>query len=435
MRKRAIITTEDKLIKVFIPSERDPEKKIPTFLSNKDLIEFLKEKNIGHVSLCSFYPELISLKIPLPFTGKNVRNKKIIEGFLKSELSKRYSSDTKIAYYHEVIEKNERAWIRLYVISEKDLELINSLILQKTEIEGNYPLFILIRSYLEAVQKIDNSCQIFCLFAEKFRYLFIFDGSEMIFQRSYESGEKSISDEDVININMTLSYAIQNLRVNPEKIVFIGAKESDITDISIPMEFLPFEIKSINEALKIFEKQLRGKELLTGEYKSFKKSKKALSYASFFILLLTFLFAFNTATVILDISKKSWEKNILKSHSSYDKEKFLSLKKAIDEFKMNSLPLLQLYNEKNSTPEIKAIINTVAEASNINYLQINSIEIENAKPQKIKISGNIKGKNFSENQMIYNNFVDRLEGKGLRVSLSKWELAKGEYSIETINEK
>lgn len=46
----------------------------------------------------------------------------------------------------------------------------------------------------------------------------------MILMREFE-GSEDLTDEDIININMTMNYSIQNLRVIPNEVILIGVKK------------------------------------------------------------------------------------------------------------------------------------------------------------------------------------------------------------------
>ncbi len=76
-----------------------------------------------------------------------------------------------------------------------------------------------------------------CFLSGKSRFLFIFEKSEMLLAREFE-GSDDITEEDVLNINMTVNYAVQNLRVNLQEIVFVGAEDREISGLIVPYRFL-----------------------------------------------------------------------------------------------------------------------------------------------------------------------------------------------------
>lgn len=432
MNKRAYIDIEGELIKVLIPSKKDEV----ILLSKDKILEFLKQNKIKRIVNCSFYPELISIRIPLPLSGKQLKNKKIIQGFVKSEIGKKYPNIRDFSYYYEIIQQDQRAWIRVYLIGQEYLEIINNLIINDIEVIGNYPLFLIVRELLLHVQKVDNTCQIVCLLSGKIRYIFIFRGKEMIFQRVYETEQESLGSDDVININMTITYSIQNLRINPEKVIFISKKQ-DISGISIPVEFLTLEDETIFNyedlvlnLLKKFENKLRDKKILYEDYKKFIQTKNYLKYAFYLISLLCIIFLLYTSSLLAKMLEKSKEINLYKKEISYKKEIFLNLKREIEEFEKTSKPLIELYSQKASFPDMRIPINSIAKASKLTQLEINSIEIENKTPQRIKITGKVIASSFSEKQLIYSNFKESMQNEGFRLSQDRWDFTKGEFTLE-----
>ncbi|MCS7203422.1 MAG: hypothetical protein NZ809_03110 [Thermodesulfovibrio sp.] len=435
---KAYINIEGDIVKLLISSGKNIEY---TTLSKNELLGFLKQKKIKKVVISQFYPELLSIKIPIPFTEKPLKSKKIIEGLIKTELIKRFRELDNISYQYEIVETEARAWIRVYLISDKELETINSLILNDIEIIGNYPTFMILRAFVSSLYKFDTFCQLICLVSDKRRYLFLFYGKEMVFQRGYESEETALNSDDIININMTISYSIQNLRLNPEKLIFIGVEPTEISGISVSSEFLNIDKNLaqpgylVTTLLKEFEKKLKGKEFLSKEYKSFSKTKLSFKYAFFTAFLLLAVSSVYATNMLVNVLEKSKEISFYKKEISHKEKMFFTLKRTIEEFERSSKPALELYAKKVSYPDVRILLNSVGIASSkFKQAQIDSVEIENVKPPKIKISGKIFTDSFSERQEIYMNFKMELEKENLKISQEKWDFMKGEYSVEAIYE-
>ena len=80
------------------------------------------------------------------------------------------------------------------------------------------------------------------------RIVFTTKNGAVNFIRDYESLEDSVSDFDVQNVNMTLNYCTQNLRMTPESVTFLGeiaglSELKAVTDVPIVQPDMPDDLK------------------------------------------------------------------------------------------------------------------------------------------------------------------------------------------------
>lgn len=426
MRKRAYISIEEEIIKVLIPKNQFFE------VEKERLLDFLKEKEIKETIICQFLTNLISFKINLPFSQKYFKRKKLIYGIVTSEIRKRYPLIRNFAFNYQIHESNGSSYVRCYMI-EEGFDIINDLIINKIDVKGFYPSFMPIVEILNFQKNILEEDYIACVFARNRRFIYVFSKKELLLQRSYDTSSTGLDMDDLQNINMTLSYSLQNLRIKPNKVIFIGIEKQEISDLSISYDFIEFPSDLSNFALAFslnkFEKQLKGKELFNPEYKKFIERKNYLKYAGTFIGILSILLVFYISVIFIQVLE-NYEKIEISKKEINNYRDIISLQEKITAFDRSLKPFIQIQNKKNSEGDTKLLIHLISKASQINGIDISTIEIANKNPQKIKIVGKIIGTNNFEKQTFYLEFKNRLIGNGVKILSEQFDFIKGEFSLE-----
>jgi hypothetical protein len=445
MAKKAYISIEGNQAKVFINRGNVEEGEFYN-VNPKELSEFIKEKGIKEAVIAQFIPNLISFQVSLPFASK-IKNKKLLSGIVMAEIRKRYPAMQNFSFIYNLHETAGRAYLRCYVADEESLSFVNKIILEGVNVIAFYPLFLPLIEFIKTKSEKIEEAQIICLFSDNLRMFFVLQGDEMFLQRSlalsaspqgkaslFEAEEKNLTDEDVININMTVSYAVQNLRIKPEKVIFIGIKKQEIEGLTIPFEFIEFSPNMQNYAvpvcLKQFEKKLTGNEIFLPEYKRYLQNRKYLNYASFVLLLFAFSLIIYNFSIFSEIDGYRKTLNSYRIKVSAKEKDFFILQDSIKNFEKNLKPYIELQRRFNSFGDVRAPIEPLGEASKIKGVEINSIDIENGQPQKIKISGKITGMSFTERQQGFTEFKNISVSKGLKITNEKWDLTKGEFALE-----
>jgi len=433
MTKEAYISIEGVHAKIFIPKGKNIERGIFYQIETNELLTFLKENKIKQVTVSQFIPDFITLTIPIPFASRILKNKKLLNGITITEIRKKYPAIQNFSYFYKPYESAGRTYLRCYIVFEEQFNIFSNLVINGINVKAFYPSFIPI---VEIVRDYQNSLdinQIICYFSKNLRFLFILKKDEVIFQRFYESEPDKMTDEDVVNINMTVNYALQNLRINPEKIFFIGIKAKEIEGLNISYEFLnfsPFEEYILPISLQNIKDNLKGKEFSPSEYTNFKKIKRYFQIAVSVLLLIGLILIFNNFAMIKEVQINKKHLNVLRNEILAKEKEIFTLQDSIKYFEENIKPFLELQNKKNSLNDIRASIYPVSEAGKIKESQISSIEVENTKPQKIKITGKISGNSFTEREVAYTKFKDILINKGFIITKENWSFIKGEFNLE-----
>ncbi len=433
MKKRTFISIEGQKAKAAL-IKKDIENADFIEFSSDEILDFIKENSIKEVYLSVTFPDLLTFRFSLPFQIPD--KKKILEKIVFNEIRKRYPSIQNFSFMYETYIEPARSWIRCYVASEDSCKFIEELIEAKINIKALFsvhiPLLYLINSYSELMEKN----RIVCFISGKSRFIFVFEKSEMVLSRQYET-EENLTDEDIININMTVNYSVQNLRVQPEEIIFCGIKKQEISGLNLPYRFLivlpETEKYSVPLSMALFEKELKQKNMLPLQYRRFKKTVKYLKCASFIMLTVTvFLTAYN-ASVLFKL-KSLYDKMILhKQYIMKHEQEFFSIQNTLKNFEMNLKPLIELQNKRNVIMDARFPLYSLSQAKT-ELIQINSIEILSGQKPQIKIKGHSTGQNFSQRQISYLNFTGALTQNRLKIVNESWDITKGDFSIDAVYE-
>jgi hypothetical protein len=89
-----------------------------------------------------------------------------------------------------------------------------------------YPSVVTLTSLLAPMEEVKDDVVLGILEAGKSKILFLIKDRALCFVRFIQSDAAGINDLDVDNINMTISYFRQTLRVNPSKVVLLNFRES-----------------------------------------------------------------------------------------------------------------------------------------------------------------------------------------------------------------
>lgn len=427
-KKKAYISIEEGKAKVFLLRDQFFE------IESKELISFLNEKGIKEAVISQFLSNLITFKFILPFTAKSLTKKKVLDGIIMSEIRKRYPTLSNFAFNYQIYDGEGGRYVRCYILDDENFDTVNNLFINNIDIKGFYPSFFSIVELLRANNLLTDEGFIVCLISDNIRFLYVFRKDELLLQRSYEGSSSKIEEDDILNINVTVSYSLQNLRIKPERVIFIGAERQDINGLKVSYDFIEnFQIeKKYNSAylLHILEGKLKGKELLLTEHKKFINKRNYFKYASAFLGSLAIILAIYNVSLFGKVVNNYQSINMLKKQINSKQSDFNLLQEKILFFDKNIKPLISLQNKRNIEGGVKASIYPVSQASQVKGIEITSLDIENNISPKIKIVGKILGMSYSEKHLVYNEFKHKLVQNGLKILSEQMELTKEDFSIE-----
>lgn len=431
--EKTYFSIEGDIVKAFIPKKNIEDSKFFEF-SRDELMDFIKENSIKELYISAFFPDLYTFRFSLPFQIPN--KKKILERLIFNEIQKRYPSLQQFSFIYETQMVEKRNWIRCYVVPDFSYSFIEEILKEKINIKALYPMHIPLISLVDANSELKEKNKLVCFLSGKSRFLFIFEKSEMLLTREFE-GSDDITEEDVLNINMTVNYAVQNLRVNLQEIVFVGAEDREISGLIVPYRFLSVlpqkEKYAVLLSMLTFDEKLKNSNMLPREYKKFKQITKYLNYVGFTLIIAgVMLLGYN----INSLYKLKSQYETLTAQRQYilkHEQEFVNFQRTIQKFETDLKPFVELQNRRNSMTDTRQIITNIAQAKP-DLIQLDSLEISNSEKLQIRIKGKSSGKSFSERQISYLKFKSSLTEKGFKITNENWDISKGDLSIDAVYE-
>ncbi|WP_353683566.1 hypothetical protein V4D30_06720 [Thermodesulfovibrio sp. 3907-1M] len=431
--KKVYLSIEGNIVKAVIPKKGIENAEFSEF-SRDEIFDFVKENSIKELYISVSFSDLYTFKFSLPF--QIPEKKKILEKLTFNEIRKRYPSLQQFSFIYEKYETEARSWIRCYVVPESSYQFIEELIEAKVNIKALYPMHVPLISLINSDSQLAEKNKVVCFISGKSRFLFIFEKSEMLLMREFE-GSEDLAEEDIMNINMTVNYAIQNLRVTPEEIIFIGTKHKEVSGLILPHRFLSVLLETQEYTLPLsmvlFEESLKKRSILPKSYRRFKKTTKYLNYAGFFLII---------TAVILSVYNLEYFYRLKSLYSSLlsqrqyilqHEQEFVNVQQIMKKFETELKPFVELQNKRNSMIDTRYIIMNISQ-SKTGLIQLDSLEILNSEKPEIKIKGKSTGKSFSERQSFYLNFKSSLSEKGFKITSENWDITKGELSLNAVYE-
>lgn len=426
MSKKAFVSIEGSIVKIAVVKNKTSDIK---FFESKleELTDFLKKNSIRKLYFSVYLPDIFSFTLSLSFKAAK---KKVLDSIVSNEIKKRYPALQSFSFIYDAFYEQKSTSVYCSVVSDSVFDFAEPLIKEGINIEAfcsiHTPLIAMVNSHLDSRNRLVS------LFSDRLRYLFVFKDSKMIFERDFEAETDKFTEEDVANINITINYAIQNLRVQPEEVVLLGIHEQKIEGISIPYRFLSMGQADkfvVPLSMALHEKQIIKESFLPGNYKSFRKKIKYLNYAKIAMAFSAVALLFYNALIVFDV-KRSYEDFVL--HRDYIKrneQSFFVFQNYLNKFEKQIKPYVALLEKRNSITDTRFCIHALAEATVKDVVNLSSVEIQNGQKTQIKIKGQTGGESFSQRLLNYSSFKSALSRQGFVIVNENWDLMKGEFSI------
>lgn len=274
------------------------------------------------------------------------------------------------------------------------------------------------------------------------KILFLTKKGNLLFLRTIHSQESGLHDIDIQNINMSINYIRQTLRLTPSQIILIGITDKDnaTKNLLAPVVCMkyPHYILAPDETIKEFivpisailyaEKQ-HMVNLLPQSYRNIYHQKKLLTYC-----MIAFLFfsAVSLGYLKLNVSKifqykdriKSLRAEVMEKKSAYhaDDNLYQKLQKL--------MPLVNFMNTANLSPDFQKVL-IALECLSMKDVDVQLIRIDNEDPTlSLQISGDITANNFANMQITYQRLIEVIKKcKEIELTSDKIDLKDKNFSI------
>ena len=448
LSKQVAVSFEDNLVKVVYASSDKGRTVVQktTIFKDEEFDSFLKTTRLPDLTVVCNFKRFYSDILSAP-PAKPAYLKKIVE----AEIRKRFPELRDFSYFYSLPagttagEKGLRE-VFFFAVDNDELNKIS----ERFNKYGKsakyiYPHVLTLSHLIRSSDDWKSKTVLALLISEKDRTLFLVKNGKVCFVRVTPSMGWEITDIDIDNINMTVSYCRQNLRLNPELIILMNTlkKESGFntiiptTNITYPRTVLASEETLRNFAAPVsavlFEKQLRNDNLLPRKYGLLYTQKRIASYAVVFFLLFSLIALGHILINLSEISLINKKINLLRKDlagvdavtSVYEKDM---------ERMQQFLPLINFVNEERSSTDIlQALISL--KFLPMENVKIKTIQLNNKKDSLlIQVSGIIKAKNYGDMHRIFIRLHTHFSNvPGMRVISKNIELKDGHFQIDVEN--
>jgi hypothetical protein len=273
--------------------------------------------------------------------------------------------------------------------------------------------------------------------------LFLLKDGRLRFVRFVQSEEPGIHAGDVDNINMTVSYFRQTLRLSPSRILFLTTGESaeetaklvaphvrlnEIPGVDAPAQTISQYVVPLSAAL--YSPELKRGNLLTPAYKTLPIQKTALTAATVLLLLMTLGGFGSIALSLRDASVVKGRINALQREITEKEPLFKAYETASGDLQRTA-PLVAYMNKTSSSPDVKKALAALSFLP-MDHVTTESIQLE-AKEDGLAIAvrGSIRANTFADMDTRYRGLITRLNAiRGIHVGTDQIDPKDMTFTIE-----
>jgi hypothetical protein len=187
-----------------------------------------RERSAEFIVTCNFRESYHDVLILPSLKSKYLR--KIVESEIKKSASRKDFSFIYTPLGERVIENKKMLEVFYFAVSDEEIRNVVERFHRKGKIvRALYPSVCSAVSLIDAGESVHSNMGV--LGIEKERIVFLSKNGSVHFIRNYDAIDEKLADFDIQNINMTINYCFQNLRMNPSRVVLMGdlSESSDIT--------------------------------------------------------------------------------------------------------------------------------------------------------------------------------------------------------------
>jgi hypothetical protein len=448
VNKQVAVSFEDDIVKIVYASShkgRTVVQKTMVF-REEEFDSFLKTTKLPNLTVVCHFKKFYSDTMTAP-PAKTAYLKKIVE----AEIKKRFPVLKDFSYFFSIIsektggEKGPREIFFFAVDNSELTEIIERFNKYGKSVKYIYPDILTLSSLIKSTAELSGKAVLPMFISGTDRTLFLVRDGHLCFIRVTPSSVHDLTDLDVDNMNMTVSYCRQKLRLNPEFLILVNAvkKEGPLNTI-IPTTPIPYPtgVLASEETLKnfmvpvcaiVFGQELKNENLLPIQYKTLYTLRSIASNASLVFLMLSLI---SLVYILINVSQISTVKEKITALRK-DLAEINAITAAYDtntEKMQHILPLIQFVNEAHASPDMqKALVSL--KFLPMENLHIKTIQLHNRKDfLLIQLTGVIRAKNYGDMYGIFVNLLNNFhKTSGMTVVSKNIELRNGHFQIDVEN--
>jgi len=443
---RVIVSFEDTTVRVVYAAYKGkgPVVKDALTLRTEQFDDFLdKEKTKEFIVVNNFKDSFQDIILIPP--AKKRYLKKLIEAEVRKRATFQEFSFIYTVSGERLIENRKMKEVFVFAVNNEDIRgIINRFVNKGKIVRAIYPDVFAIASTISSAEPVLCVSE-----AGMNKNFFLIKDGKIQFVRTAQSLEKGINDLDVQNINMTINYCRQSMRINPGLIMLTGslcAEYKATTPPSIPISCLSqhgpqkiFDFSGYTQQSQTFLDFAaamsalyvsRDKDLLTTEYKNLYRMGFFLRYSTSLFLALSILCLGYAGYIIMGINDAR-DKINQKRRNLPDLNHILSTYDAKRAELLAYMPFIMSLKDTSNTPDIQRLLSLLSELKRDNISIDSAAVTAQGDIMKIEIKGRVKTEGFAAAQMYYQRMIDSITLlRGLTVKGHGLELKDRSFHIE-----
>ena len=377
---------------------------------------------------------------------------KLYDDLVRAEIHKTYPDLTSFSIFHRTVGEatiDTRLYSKIVVFSYPDdflSDFIQTINRHGMAISHVYPAPCSIsRLALSTCSADPGQPRIFIATLPGEKLILVSENNELEFLRKMPSFDNTLLPEDANNINMTIDYCLQTLRVRPIEAVMLNQSElsgEHPPHISVPYRAsLPPQLANvpphiIQEYLAPVAAALHRTEspgigtILPSDYALFSTHKKLLTASAAVMCLLALLLTGYLVTewlVISDLKSKVGRARTELSGSASEIAAFKKLDAEVNKLKQP----LDFINKHNISLNPAAALAALVLPESRNYL-VKGVTIRSGEGAlEVQIDGTIEASGYSDTQAVFEETVARIAAiPGYAVSSSTVDIKQKNFTVQ-----
>ena len=251
--------------------------------------------------------------------------------------------------------------------------------------------------------------------------IFLARDKKLNFVRAVQSDKRGISGLDIENVNMTVAYCRQVLRLNPSRVVFFGAPNGGHVDIApiipvasvkYPSNITAFEGIIADYVIPIsalaHAKELHASNLLPLVYRGINVQRKIMVYAVLIFLFFSVLGIGYIGIKVTDMILTRGEIKRVRQDIAV-KQYVIGEYEKTHEALQKMEPLIKFMNTVHSSPDIQKVL-TSLQVFSMSYVNVKSISMKDEQNGLLlQVEGNIAARSYKELQSNFESLIQAMK--------------------------
>jgi hypothetical protein len=403
-----------------------------------ELDDFLRREKASEFIVTYDFKEAYHGFLSIPIT-KSKYQRKIVASELGRITKRDNLSFTYVPIDERIVDKKRVLEIFYFAV---DNEVIQDVVGRFYDfnkvVKAVYPTVFSAASLIRSGTPDEANMGLFSTGEEKI--IFFTRNGSVYFIRNYESHDVELSDFDIQNINMTISYCLQNIQINPSSVVLLGSLSESCTIntmTSVPLaslnkgENIQISNEKFNEYILPIASFFapRSSNMLSSDFKNINMLIHSIGHASKAFALLALLFAALTVYGVKDtLDKRNRLDTMMSERSAVDMIHAEYVKR--EDVLRNIAPAVNFLNRP--LPELRELLVDLAEIDmrDLKFRQLDA-KAEDRTTYSITIDGGSTADRYYSLQSAFDNVIDSMRKiKDLSVKSTSVNLGDKSFRIE-----